>query len=250
MMGDVWTVTRKELLEAFIQRANTAGGRRGGWFSVIIVLNVFGIFFPLLVGPVWVTRPELLIVWSWMPMFLTTSLATDTFAGERERHTLETLLASRLSDRDILLGKLAAAVIYGWGLSLLSSALSLLVVNLFYGQGHFPYFYPLDVLALGLVLGLLGAGLSATAGVVVSMRAVSARQAAQIMNTVIMLLLFVPFLAVTLLPGLPAAAAGGAPGNGPFDTLAAGVAVVLAILDAVLLVVGLARFQRAKLILD
>ena len=37
-------------------------------------------------------------------------MIADGIPGERERHTLETLLASRLSDRSILLGKVMAAV--------------------------------------------------------------------------------------------------------------------------------------------
>ena len=38
----------------------------------------------------------------------------DPLPRERERHTLETLLASRLSDRAILLGKIGAAVGFEW----------------------------------------------------------------------------------------------------------------------------------------
>ena len=54
----------------------------------------------------------------------------DSFAGERERHTLETLLASRLPDRAILFGKVLAAVGYGWVLVMLMLVLSLVTVNL------------------------------------------------------------------------------------------------------------------------
>jgi ABC-type Na+ efflux pump permease subunit len=41
-------------------------------------------------------------------------MITDSIAGERERQTLETLLASRLPDRAILLGKVAAITLLGW----------------------------------------------------------------------------------------------------------------------------------------
>ena len=48
------------------------------------------------------------------------SFIGDAIAGERERHTLETLLASRMPDRAILLGKVIAIVLYAWGMGVLS----------------------------------------------------------------------------------------------------------------------------------
>jgi ABC-2 type transport system permease protein len=249
MITDIWTVMRKELIEIFFQRANIGGSRRGGWFSLLLVVAVFGLFLPLQIGPDWLRQPQLLVFWAWVPLFLVTSVTTDTFAGERERHTLETLLASRLSDRAILLGKVAAAVAYGWGLSLVSVLLSVLMINLAYGQGQF-LFYPLDVAALGCVLSFLAAGLSATAGVLISLRAASARQAAQIMSATIMVLLFIPLLAVQALPAGVQSQLAANLAAARFDQVAIWAAVVLAILDGLLLLAGLARFQRARLILD
>ena len=249
MIVDIWTVMRKELIEIFLQRGNTAGSRRGGWFSILIVLGVFGLFLPLQIGAGWLQRPQLLLFWAWVPLFLVSSITTDTFAGERERHTLETLLASRLSDRAILFGKVAAAVVYGWGLSLLSVVLSVVAINLVYGRGQF-LFYPLDVAALGVILSLLASGLSATAGVLISLRASSARQAAQIMSVAIMMLLFVPVLGIQALPPAIRDQLGNALNNSRFDDVAIGAIVLLAVVDGLLLLASLARFQRAKLILD
>ncbi len=249
MITDTWTVMRKELLEMFFQRTNVGGSRRGGWLSILIVIGVFGLFLPLQIGPEWLQRPQLLIFWAWVPLFLVTSVTADTFAGERERHTLETLLASRLSDRAILFGKVAAAVTYGWGLSLLSVLLSVAAINLAYNNGHFQ-FYPLNVAVLGVLLSLLASGLSATAGVLISLRSSSARQAAQIMSVTIMLLLFVPVFGLQALPAGTRAQLTFLVSNTSFNQVAIGAAVVLAILDGLLLLAGLARFQRAKLILD
>ena len=53
----------------------------------------------------------------------------ESFAGERERHTLGTLLASRLPDHAILLGKVAVAVGYAWVMTLMLLLVSLVVVN-------------------------------------------------------------------------------------------------------------------------
>ncbi len=249
MITDIWTVMRKELIEIFFQRANVGGGRRVGWFSLAIVLAVFGLFLPLQIGPDWLQQPQLLVFWAWVPLFLVTSVTTDTFAGERERHTLETLLASRLSDRAILFGKIAAAIFYGWGLALVSVLLSVTTINIAYGQGQF-LFYPLDVAGLGAVLSLLASGLSATAGVLISLRASSARQAAQIMSATIMLLLFIPLLTLQALPGDTRAQLASSLSQASFDQTAIGGALALAVIDGLLLLASLARFQRAKLILD
>jgi ABC-2 type transport system permease protein len=54
----------------------------------------------------------------------------DAIAGERERHTLETLLASRISDRAILLGKVIVTTGYAWGTALLGLLFGLFVATL------------------------------------------------------------------------------------------------------------------------
>jgi len=91
-----------------------------------IPLAILGIYLPWQNGPEWARTPLLPAALSWLPLLLVGALVADSFAGERERKTLETLLASRLSDRAILLGKIAALVSYGWGLALSSLVLSLL----------------------------------------------------------------------------------------------------------------------------
>ena len=99
----------------------------------------------------------------------------------------------------ILLGKMLAAVAYGWGLVLVMLLLSLLTVNLAARTGQvllFPWRF-----AVGApLLALLGAGLAATAGVLVSLRAPTVRQAAQTLNVGILLLIFIPVLGIQALP--------------------------------------------------
>jgi ABC-2 type transport system permease protein len=110
MINDITTIIWKEIKEIFLQRPNF----RGGWAGLLVLLAVFGIFIPLQSGPAWVSSPANLAIWSWVPYLLVSGVVADSFAGERERHTLETLLASRLSDRAILFGKIGAALVYGW----------------------------------------------------------------------------------------------------------------------------------------
>jgi ABC-2 type transport system permease protein len=249
MITDIVTVAQKELKEIIQARAGGRLSTRGGWLNLLLIIGVFGVFLPYQNGPGWIDSPGTLLLWAWVPLFLVSSVTADSFAGERERHTLETLLASRLSDQAILLGKVAAAVLYGWGLALVSVVLGLITVNVAFWDGA-PRLYPANIAVAGVLLGLLGAGLSATAGVLVSLRASSVRQAAQTLSLGIMLLLFVPILGLQALPaGTQEALFARLMGLG-LNQILVGVVGVLLLLDLGLLAAGMARFKRARLILD
>src|SRR5574342_1279088 len=103
-------------------------------------------------------------------MMLAATIVADTFAGERERHTLETLLASRLSNRAILLGKFSAAVAYVWGQILVCLLVGAVTVNLVNWRGQIV-FYRASVGVGTAGLGLLGAGLVGGLGILISLRA-------------------------------------------------------------------------------
>ncbi len=245
MIRDVLTVAWKEWRELL----NLSGSLKGGRLSLVILLAVFGVFLPVQAGPDWVRSPSTMFYWGWVPLMLVGSAVADGFAGERERHTLETLLASRLPDRAILFGKMLAAVSYGWGLVMLMLVMSLVTVNLSSGSGPILLF-PAHVAVGAPLMAFLGAGLAAGAGVLVSLRAATVRQAVQALNVGILLLIFVPILGARALPeawiarmGAWMAAAGG-------GTLLWLSMAVLAALDVGLLAAALGRFRRARLILD
>ena len=245
MIGDVLTVAWKEWRELL----QLGGTHRGGRFSLVILVGVFGVFLPLQSGAEWVESPATVFYWGWVPLMLVGSAVADSFAGERERHTLETLLASRLPDSAILLGKIFAAVTYGWGLVMVMLVLSLITVNLAARTGPllmFPWRF-----AVGApLLALLGAGLAATAGVLVSLRASTVRQAAQTLNIGMLLLIFIPVLGIQALPDAWKAQLGAwamTIGAGGLLWVAAGL---LALLDVSLLAAAFARFRRSRLVLD
>ncbi|MEW5982939.1 MAG: ABC transporter permease [Acidobacteriota bacterium] len=245
MTRDILTVVWKEWKELL-----WAGGLlRGGRVGLFILLVIFGVFLPYQTGRAWVESAAPLFYWAWLPLMLVSGVVADSFAGERERHTLETLLASRLPDRAVLFGKLAAALSYGWGLVLGMLGLSLVTVNLTHRGDGLLLFAP--HLAVGApVMSFLGAGLAATAGVLVSLRAPTVRQAAQSLNVAILLLIFIPVFGIQMLPaGLQSQLAASALSYGVSGILIA-AGVVLALLDGLLLAAVLARFRRAKLILD
>src|SRR5512135_723452 len=111
IFADIFTTMWRDFREQFF----SAGNRRGGWMNVAIMVGVAGLWFPLQTGREWFTS-WLAVYTACFPIMTVVTLVADSFAGERERHTLETLLASRLPDRAIVLGKLLAAASYGWGL--------------------------------------------------------------------------------------------------------------------------------------
>jgi len=245
MIADILTVASKELREIL-----TFGGdaRGRGKFSLLILVGIFGVFFPLQSGREWVTSSMSIMVWGWMPFLWVSGIVSDLFAGERERHTLEALLATRLSDQAILYGKLLAALAYGFSLTWLVLLASLVTINIAYGREGL-LFYPLSTTIGALVFSILVSGLSASIGVLVSLRASSVRQAQQTMS-VGMLVLFLPFMLLQLLPRAWMQTAVNLAENVQPAQVATGLAVLLLVVEAILIAIAKRLFQRSKLILD
>src|SRR5579884_3470014 len=110
MLLDLQTMLWKEWRE-YLPRA---GARRGNLLGLLMFPLIFGVLLPSRQGAGWLTSSAVLYLAAIVPNAAVAGIIADAFAGERERHTLETLLASRLPDRAILFGKLIAAVAYGW----------------------------------------------------------------------------------------------------------------------------------------
>lgn len=243
MLQDIWTMTRKELQELLEATSGMSGALR-----LLIWIGVIGIALPIQMGSSWIDSPSMLFSWTWFPMFIVSSVIASAFAGERERHTLETLLASRLSDQAILYGKIAACIIYGWGISLASMLLGLITYNIAFWQGSLTL-YPALYFWGGILLSLLSALLVSGAGVLVSLRAKTTRQAQQIVSLVMLLVFLVPTYGIQALPAdLQTQLMQIAMSGVTFSNLAL-VAAALSVISAGLLLAAQARFQRHKLIL-
>jgi ABC-2 type transport system permease protein len=245
MIADIWTVMWKEWHEF---AAGGGSGRGRGFVGVLIIIGVVSVLLPFQVvrkGSSWVDSPlPLLINGVYLPFTILLNVIADSFAGERERHTLETLLASRLSDRAILLGKVGAATGYGLVLALLGAAVQLVVANLAGGTG----FYPLGTIVAIVVLGLLFSLLAASAGCLISLRAATARQAQQILGIGFLVLIFVPIIIIQLLPSSTQAGIVNWLNTTAPGTIFALLVAVLVVIDAILLGIARLRFQRAQLI--
>ena len=244
MIADILTVAGKELREVF-----TFGDSRGrSKYSLLILILIFGIVIPLQNGRDWVDSPINIMVWAWMPFLWVSGVVADLFAGERERHTLEALLATRLSDQSILFGKLLAALTYGFTLTWIIMIASLITVNIGFRDGGL-LFYPFDMMLAALVFSILISGLSGCIGVLVSLRAGSVRQAQQLMSTG-MLVLFLPFMLIQFVPKSWLDVAGNLLENAQPVQIAVWLALFLLAVELILIAIARRLFQRSRLILD
>jgi len=246
MIADIKTILWKEFRELSQARQGLFG--RGGWISIAITVGLLGVLLPIQAGEDWVSSPIHMVWWVWVPFLMVTYIVTDTFAGERERHTLETLLASRLSDKAILFGKIVSVVLYGWAVAILGLIAGVITVNVTAGKGRLLMYSPEAALAI-LALSFLFALLSSVLGVLISLRSSTVRQAQQITG-LISLLPILPIVLVDVLPDETVVnlMANMSQVNGSVVVLAA--VGILAVLDLAIIGLAVMRFQRAKLILD
>jgi len=239
-MRDLRVVLIKEWLE--LRRSDSA------WVAMatlIVFLGMIGVFLPWLLGPLWLRAPWVTLIWAWIPMFLVTTVTADAFAGERERRTLETLLATRLSDGAILWGKWLAAVVWVAGAMLLSFPLGIITLNVLFPGG--PYLPTVGQVFGTISVALAAGGLGGALGVLISLKAGSVRHAQQVLAIIVFMIAFVPIVLLRLAPrGWT---------NGVFQTLTTGspattnwlFAGVLALAAMPFLLVARARFKRGRI---
>ena len=127
--------------------------------------------------------PMLLLV----PVMVATVLAADGVAGEQERRTLEGLLLTPVSDRELATAKLLAAWIPAVALGVVGGVLYALVVHLTLGQQVGELLLP-DAAFLVLVLWTSPTFAAATLGAVmlVSVRSRSTQEAYQLGGLVVL----------------------------------------------------------------
>lgn len=250
MAVDVWTVMWKEWKEL----AGLRGGLRSSLSRVVITMAVFGLVMPLYADRGWVDTPVSLSLWAVVPPILVSMVVADSFAGERERHTLETLLASRLPDLAVLLGKVGAVVLHSWVITQLVLLVALLPTNAVYlvNGGHGLLLYRPETALSGMVLSLLLAGLLTNVGVLISLRAATLKQAQQVLGLLVFVLAWaVPTIglyASRLLPEELQSSLRALLARGDVTQIVLLVVAGLVVLDAGLLLMAVARFRRARLI--
>lgn len=245
MKDDILTVIWKERKGLFRVRGRRAQALLGMFSPVLLA-----IYFPLQEGVEWVQSPLSLLLAFVAPLVLVGISIPDSFAGERERHTLPTLLASRLSDRAILFGKIITSVAFGWGVTLMLLVVSLVTVNVANWGGHILVYKP-SILLADLAFSFLVAMLTAAAGVLFSLRAATVQEAQQTLMAVLLIPPMILQFAVFAIMGSDSGKARlqEVLGTLSFEQIILVIVAVLLVLDVVLLMAAMARFKRARLIL-
>jgi len=253
MLEDLATVMWKERRET-AGRNPTRRDKIIAWVFPVLCLGFLALIPPLMVGAGWVRSPAAASLSVFVPLMVIGMTIADSFAGERERHTLDTLLASRLPDRAILFGKMGAPVIQAMGITVVLHVVSLAAVNTVHWQGAlvlYSFEMAAMLLALALLLGLFAASL----GVLVSLRAPTVQQAAQTMMVAllspVMLLSFVGLSIAHVVPDSWRLAfkrfiETHVAGTG-FDQVMLVILTVLLVVDVGLMLAATLRFQRSRL---
>lgn len=179
-MKDLITVMRKERMMLFRYR----GGRMRFVLTLLSPL-LLAFYVSWLSGIRWVEQPVPIFPCVLVAVLAVIIVVPETFAGERERHTLETLLATRLSDASILFGKLGIAVTFSMILVVLVLCLGLATANFFHWRGEL-LLYTSENLGLILLLSLLMSVFVASLGVIISLGAETVQEATQTLAGVIL----------------------------------------------------------------
>lgn len=210
---------------------------------MLVPLLAIVIAMSAIAGPFLIRSPLAAFVCVFGPIMGMAGTVCEAFAGERERHTLETLLATRLTSEAILMGKILVQVLYGWGIAITLFTLFVLGVNV-RTPGVLPALPGVIVIFVLLPLVLF---LVAAAGVLVSLRAPTVRQAQSRLIMSVMTVFVLSAVAINLIPKPAIRRAREASPAMMFTAFVVWIAVLGAI-DLLLLLAAWARFQRHKLI--
>jgi ABC-2 type transport system permease protein len=203
------------------------------------------VVFPLQAGPEWVEALDSIFIAVFIPMILVSLTIPDSFAGERERHTLGTLLASRLPDRAILFGKVAVSVVFAWGVTLTALLVGLVTVNVAHWDGKLLLLTPTIALA-DLALSFLLTTLASGAGVLISLRSQTVQEAMQTLTAILILPPMVLGMLMMVLRDQVVETISAFNG----DQILLIVVVILGVIDVVVFVAAMNRFQRSRMYLD
>jgi ABC-type transport system involved in multi-copper enzyme maturation permease subunit len=251
MRGDISTVAWKELSEV---RAGSGGRGHRSAAGIVLVTLFVAVVIPFSAGTaefggLAVMSIGLLVAAMWV---LTS--VPDSFAGERDHRTLETLLATRLPAEAILAGKLLASVAVAAALGTVAIMLSVVASDVgtaVHGEEGDALSVPWLHMLLGFALAVLVAFALGNVGILVALRASSAMVAMRELGLGLAGIAIAVSLGVQALPsGASSDLADVAADIGSLSpwVLAVGTAVVFVVLNAALFVVTRARFTRPKLV--
>jgi ABC-2 type transport system permease protein len=173
-----------------------------------------------------------------LPLMVVTTIAADSFAGEKERKTLEALLYTPTTDWELLLGKLLSAWLPAVGIAWGGFLLYVVMANLAAWPVMGRLFFPTTAwVILALWVAPAAAGLGLGAMVLISSRARTFQAANQLSAVVVLpifMLLGAPIIGVMCFSGW----------------LMVPLGLALWAIDAALVWFGMRGFRRDKLAME
>ena len=194
MINDICVIVWKEWREFFFQLSIRSK------FNILIAVVFIGVMIPISNGEGWFNTMFFYTMGLIGPLLTTTTIIADLFIGERERHTFETLLASRLSDKGIVTGKILFAVNYSIVITLIILVASIIAINIEYYK---------DVLILPsirasiivIVISALLSLFTSLLGSIISIRVNTVKQGQLLLTVLVLASLFITeFLITNYLP--------------------------------------------------
>ena len=187
-----------------------------------IFINYFAID---ILGPIFLT----------MPIITATVIAADSFAGEKERRTAESLLSTPASDMELLAGKTLASFVPAVALTIIVYLIYAGVTNYLtiagFGKAVFPNILWYMMLANSPFLALTTIGLV----VLVSSRVRNIKEAQQVSSLLVLPILVIPFVSVFNVANID------------FWFLF-GMMIVLALSSAIVMLASISLFDRERFI--
>jgi ABC-2 type transport system permease protein len=196
----VRSMLRKELRS---YRAQFVGDSKLALVFSIATFVVLCAATPLLVGNHWFEASALLIAYPVIASTFVIHSSVDTIAGERERHTLETLLATPIRESEIIAGKILGAVTMGLSFGVVPLVIGIVVLNLrgLLTTTDFELLLPAGYLLWGLpLLAVTLPTAMCSIGILVSLFSSSLRNAMQAYSFALVGIMIVGSVSTVLLP--------------------------------------------------
>jgi len=193
MINQIQAIVWKEWREFFFQQSIK------GKLQTIVLIAAIGVILPINKGPQWFNFSFFYGVAVIGPLIMAVTIVCDLFVGERERHTLETLLASRLSDKGIVLGKILFAVSYATCITILLLMLNVVALNVEYYKGTFLIFSFKSALILA-AINFFSAFFTALVGIAITIGAKTVKQGQLTLTITLLALVLLPTILLRILP--------------------------------------------------
>jgi ABC-type transport system involved in multi-copper enzyme maturation permease subunit/uncharacterized membrane protein SpoIIM required for sporulation len=186
-IGSIATVARREANEIF-----------SDW-RIVLPIGLLTLLLPLIMANAAVYAidfvedeqlasgllPFSLVLVGFLPASFSIITALESFVGERERNTLESLLSMPLSDRDLYLSKLCSSLLMPLISSTIAMGIFTSILYLFYYERFASSIGPVHLVTLFLITGTLAVTMVASAVVISSH--MSSIRAANLMSSLVLL---------------------------------------------------------------